>query len=307
MDYSLKTLNLVIERWIKLQYHHSPNEKSLTTYLKKLYSELKECYSDENNGKLLSFANEVYRGYCYGKWEEVQLAFLNDYKICLLLEEKLRTELIKKKLIKKIKNGTFSQTIPFPIYTYKILDEEIRKEIFKFCKYFIVTMEVEQKLDTKEGPHELLNELLKEIKIYKTVILQNMRGADETTYDGVIPVFKPGEIQNIFDLLKDFFSVEQQPQLKELLETGNNLSSKLIFLDNGNRLADAFKQLIDGDLITGCNKKDLEKWIFINFNYVNKKKIKMFTIKYLNDIISTTKKLCHNPILDVKKGIIEKA
>lgn len=120
------------------------------------------------------------------------------------------------------------------------------------------------------------------------------------------PTFKPEAVQQIFDLLKDFFEKTKQPQFKQLLETGENNSKPLIFLDNGNRLADAFKQLIKADIITGCEQKQLEKWICENFKYKYRNKIKVFAPRYVNDIISTNKDLCKKPILNVKKGVINK-
>ena len=115
------------------------------------------------------------------------------------------------------------------------------------------------------------------------------------------PIFKPEMIDQIFALLKDFFNPEHQIHLKEILLSGGNSKVKLLFLDNGNRLADAFKQLINSDIITGCQKKILENWICVNFQYVNQQKTKDFKPQYINDIISTNKDKCQNPILNVSK------
>jgi hypothetical protein len=115
------------------------------------------------------------------------------------------------------------------------------------------------------------------------------------------PIFKPDDVQTVFELLKNFFVAEHQSQLYHMLTTGNDANGSLIFLDNGNRLADSFKQLIDADIITGCQKKELENWIFRNFKYRNNQRIKEFTPRYLNDIISTTNDLCRNPILNVTR------
>ena len=113
------------------------------------------------------------------------------------------------------------------------------------------------------------------------------------------PVLKPEAVQTVFDILKDFFSTEQQSELKQLLETGNNTGKHLIFLDNGNRLADAFKQLKNKDIITGCDKKELEIWIGKNFKFRYRKEIREYKPHYLNDIISTNKDKCQNPLLNV--------
>lgn len=113
------------------------------------------------------------------------------------------------------------------------------------------------------------------------------------------PIFSPEAIPVIFELLKDFFSPPHQLQLKEIMETGNDASEHLIFLGNGNRLADAFKQLIDSDIITGCRKKELESWICRNFKFRNRKGFTVFQPRYLQDIISANKDLCQNPILNI--------
>jgi hypothetical protein len=115
------------------------------------------------------------------------------------------------------------------------------------------------------------------------------------------PVLKPESVNAVFDILKDFFSPIQQNELKLLLETGINNSQHLIFLDNGNRLADAFKQLKKADLITQCEQKELESWIEINFKYTYRKAVKEYSPRYLNDIISTNKDKCQKPLLNVLK------
>ena len=123
----------------------------------------------------------------------------------------------------------------------------------------------------------------------------------ETSVTEIKPIFNPEAILRIFDLLKPFFIRDHQIQLKQILEIGNDATEPLIFLDNGNRLADAFKQLIKVDIITGCKQKDLENWIGRNFRYIHRKQIKSFTTRYLSDIISTNNDKCQNPILNVKR------
>jgi hypothetical protein len=112
------------------------------------------------------------------------------------------------------------------------------------------------------------------------------------------PVLKPEAAQKVFDIIKDFFNPEQQNELKRTLETGNDTSQHLVFLDNGNRLADAFKQLKKADVIIGCEQKELESWIQRNFKFRHRKQTKEFRLRYLNDIISTNKDKCQKPILN---------
>lgn len=116
------------------------------------------------------------------------------------------------------------------------------------------------------------------------------------------PIFKIEIIDTVFEFLKDHFDTNEHGELKSILETGNDAPKKLYFKDNGNRIADAFKQLINVDYITGCQKKDLEKWIAKNFQYKNSKNCPTdFKIRYLQDIISTNKDNCKNPIFEIKK------
>jgi hypothetical protein len=119
------------------------------------------------------------------------------------------------------------------------------------------------------------------------------------------PKFRKESIEPIFTILKEFFSQEEQKELKLIISTGENAHAPLIFKDNGNRLADAFKQLFNANFVIACQKKDFEKWISVNFKYTHRRKIKTFKLHYLSDIISTTSDKCKKPILDVKSGKIE--
>jgi len=115
------------------------------------------------------------------------------------------------------------------------------------------------------------------------------------------PVFKELAASDFFDLVKDYFETEDQPLLKELLTSGKEPGTLLLFKDKGNSLADAFKQLFEANLIVGCNKIELIHWIIRNFAFFDKGTPKNYTEKYLQDIISSNTKSCHSPILDVKK------
>ena len=115
------------------------------------------------------------------------------------------------------------------------------------------------------------------------------------------PIFKPDSIPIIYDALKNFFSPEDSIQLEIIIKTGETSNKPLLFLDYGNRLADAFKQLYNTDFITGCQKKELENWISKNFTFRYKNKVKLFKFRYLNDIISSNNDSCKRPILNVKK------
>jgi hypothetical protein len=116
-----------------------------------------------------------------------------------------------------------------------------------------------------------------------------------------IPVFVPDIIEPVYSILKAHFAPEQHTQLNELLTTGST-AGRLHFRSTGNRLADTFKQLIKANLITNCTQRKLETWIAQYFTYINNKdkKVNDFTLKYLNDIISTDKDKCQKPLLNVK-------
>lgn len=116
------------------------------------------------------------------------------------------------------------------------------------------------------------------------------------------PSFKSPEIiKEFYNLLQPYFLGEDREQLANLLQTNHSETGLLLFNGFGNQLADAFKQLLDANLIVGCTPGELEKWILKYFLYRDKGKPKQFTEKYLNDIISSTTKQCQSPILDVKK------
>ncbi len=116
------------------------------------------------------------------------------------------------------------------------------------------------------------------------------------------PVFKDEIVKEFFTVLKNYFSANAQQQLLELLTTKEDADEPLLFYGPGNQLADTFKQLYSANLITSCNKSELEDWIQTNFLYRDKGMQKHYTEKYLKDIISSNTKGCQSPLLDVKKS-----
>ncbi|MGA3014133.1 MAG: hypothetical protein ABSD71_08860 [Bacteroidales bacterium] len=114
------------------------------------------------------------------------------------------------------------------------------------------------------------------------------------------PVFAQDYLHEVYEIIRDFFSTEDQVNLLYLLENSSDVHQPVVFLDSGNRLADAFKQLYEADIIRSCKKKELESWICRNFAFVYRNKVRPFIPKYLNEIISTTKDKCQRPFLDVK-------
>lgn len=115
------------------------------------------------------------------------------------------------------------------------------------------------------------------------------------------PTFVDGIAKKYFEIIKNYFSPEDQIHLQSLLQENQVPPSPLLFHGNGNQLVDAFKQLYEANLIVGCLKGELEEWIGANFEYVYRNEQKALPANYLNAIISTNSKPCQSPILDVRK------
>ena len=120
------------------------------------------------------------------------------------------------------------------------------------------------------------------------------------------PIISESAISPFFEILKEFFALEQQPLLKTLLQTGAGAGQHLIFLSNGKRLADSFKKLYEHQFITGCQKQDLEQWILSNFKYQPKSQIKSFSSDYIEKCISRNSWPCKDPIIEIVNGQIQK-
>lgn len=120
------------------------------------------------------------------------------------------------------------------------------------------------------------------------------------------PTIEANTAFTLFQIIKGFFNTDQQTDLKVLLETGTEVNTKLLFKDNGNRLTDAFKKLIEHDLITGCTKKDLSGWIVSNFSFMYRSKEKAFISETVLATISTDKQPCKSPLIEITNGKIVK-
>ena len=121
------------------------------------------------------------------------------------------------------------------------------------------------------------------------------------------PVFKPEIIDTVFSLLKDYFASEEQNELLHILKTGDAARTKLLFKDNGNRLADAFKQLYEYGYIVGCQKQELNRWIMNCFCYLSRNATKAFTTDYVEKCVSKNSNPCMNPIIQIVDGEIRQA
>ncbi|RKR84405.1 hypothetical protein BDD43_4640 [Mucilaginibacter gracilis] len=188
-------------------------------------------------------------------------------------------------------------------------------------EYFIVIQNI--KVPSSKITEQLLHDLLEIIKERQKILRRFMRAIENVIEkagkaEARIEIkqgspkhrfknnpsfkFKTEIITDLFNLLKDYFAVEEQAELLKLLQiTDTEVGKLLLFNGNGNQLADAFKQLFESNLIQGCNKAELNLWVLNHFFYKDKDKQRNYTEKYLNDIISSDTKVCQSPILDVKK------
>lgn len=117
------------------------------------------------------------------------------------------------------------------------------------------------------------------------------------------PIFINDDFSRKFlHIICPFFSVSDQHALYELILNRVEPTAELWFRSNGNMLADAFKQLYMANLIVGCSKIELQRWVKLHFNYSDGINRKKFSDKYLGDVISSNTKQCQSPILDVHKS-----
>lgn len=151
------------------------------------------------------------------------------------------------------------------------------------------------------------NEVFKEITLLlKAIPPQQTETKTEQQTIEAKPIFNPKAVQIVFEIIKDFFGTEQQNELKQVLETGNNASQKLLFKDSGNRLTNTFKKLIEHDFITGCQKQDLINWVVSNFDFTHQNKAKAFIHGTVEKTISGNNYYCKSPLIEIENGQIQK-
>lgn len=114
------------------------------------------------------------------------------------------------------------------------------------------------------------------------------------------PKFNPQFTGDFLKLIKTYFSEEHFSQLTALIKLDEQPITQLIFNGRGNQLADAFKQLYEANLIVGCNKAELEKWVLKHFLYSIRDKVREYTEGWLSAVISSDTKVCKSPILEVR-------
>lgn len=119
----------------------------------------------------------------------------------------------------------------------------------------------------------------------------------EFNSDAGLPRFNEQIIAEYLQLMKAYFYDADYVKLNVLAKIHVSPETRLVFKGNGNQLADAFKQLYEANLIKGCKKSDLEKWIAKHFLYATGDKPKEYTEGWLSVVISTDTKFCKSPIL----------
>lgn len=151
--------------------------------------------------------------------------------------------------------------------------------------------------------NDLLNELLIDLAELKTDIQpQQIEVKFENKPVEIRPVFTEEVKSFVFDVLKDFFSTEQQGELKRIIDTGAKANEMLIFKGNGNRLTDTFSKLIRNNFIVGCEKKQLSEWIISSFVFVNQGITTPFSPDYVEKYISRKGYNCKRPLIDINDG-----
>ncbi|NRF40224.1 hypothetical protein [Pedobacter foliorum] len=151
-------------------------------------------------------------------------------------------------------------------------------------------------------PHETFEEFSARMKNQEPSKNASENISDKIPYneDAGMPKFSEQFTSDFLQVMKSYFSETHHIQLTTLINTNTQPENQLIFRGNGNQLADAFKQLYEANLIAGCKKSDLEKWIAKHFLYATGDVPKEYTEGWLSSIISTDTKFCKSPIIEVR-------
>lgn len=137
-------------------------------------------------------------------------------------------------------------------------------------------------------------------------IKPNEAGLPFTEKKGALLTFQTEAAKNLVAILNPFFNEAHQTALEKLLLQRTDVNELLLFRDNGNRLANAFKQLWEHSLITGCQKQDLETFILSRFQYLYRNETKRFTPDYAEKCISRNDNPCKNPLVKIEAGKVVK-
>ncbi len=178
--------------------------------------------------------------------------------------------------------------------THIYLKHFLEKELQQFTGDILDVIAL-GKLEKEEKPRVVIQENENFVSLYED---HGLGFFDKPREQG-LPIFESSSISLLCNLLKPYFSEQDFYYLESLLATAVQLPSKLFFLSEGNKLADVFWQLYENKLVFNCNKMQLEQWIALNFQYLERGNAKGFTLKYLNKIISTDRPTCKNQIVKI--------
>lgn len=99
------------------------------------------------------------------------------------------------------------------------------------------------------------------------------------------PIFNINCIPGVLKILTKYFP-SQENELRNIFETGNNVSNHLIFHGKATQLICTFLELKNNSKIIGVSAAQLEKWINANFKYKVDKTACEFKKSYLNLFLS---------------------
>ena len=120
---------------------------------------------------------------------------------------------------------------------------------------------------------------------------------------GYYPTFQPGVAEQLFGLFKAYFVPEEHPALEKLLLFDEAPVNSLLFRGSATQLTDTFKQLYDANLIVGCRKTDLERWMAPKFLYLSpQSEPRELPEGYLHSLISEKTRPCKSPIMQIEKN-----
>ena len=208
--------------------------------------------------------------------------------------EKRGLEALKKKQYCHNLELSFNEICKFLKQRMKVVKKELKTKPEPSLLVKIVNPDAVKKQPDSEVHFSVMNDAISSLKLalFEDRKTFPVDAKQEQTYVPK-PYFKSESIDRIITTLNDFFDATEHVELRRIIETGSNTNEKLLFRDNGNRLTDYFKRLIEDDTITGCNKKNLINWIIENFKNIKGD----YNYKTVQKTISGNQNACENPII----------
>ncbi len=177
MKYSFYILDKAIDKWITKAYTLSPNKQYAVEYLYKNYGYSDNIFIRNLSESFKKIADECYHLYSLGKYDEVQYLFSSDYEICrFFLKEEIDAYLNEKIIINTTIIDENKKYSFLPPPNYKIIDDYLKKEIYKFCRGLIISKEIIRKLEKLPEfiIDENINRVAKKSDIKNESIVENM-------------------------------------------------------------------------------------------------------------------------------------